>query len=101
MIRKDELSPARIESGFLTRNLKWVFSMDSDEYQNIKIFFDSYYDSFVDETFLSLFLEKPSNLVLYLSFNGYMLDTIVDTKHWKNEAPNDPDTRIDPRGQYE
>jgi hypothetical protein len=31
--------------------------MDADEVRNLKIFFDSYYNSFVDETFLSLFLE--------------------------------------------
>lgn len=63
--------------------------MDSDEIRNLKIFFDSYYNTFVDETFLSLFLEKPSNLVLYLSFNGYMMDEEIDKKLWRNEAPGD------------
>ena len=102
VIHKFEINPVLLDKGFETKELKWSFKMDSDEFKNLKIFFDSYYDSFIDETFLSLFLEQPSKQVLFLSFNGYMLEEFIDKRLWRNEAPRDLNkTPIVPIGQYE
>ena len=74
------------------------FIKDQSEFRNIKIFFDSYFNSFMDETFLSLFLEKPSNQVIYLSFNGFMLEDFV-SRPWLNTAHGEvTPTEINPAG---
>ena len=85
-----------LREGFTLDGLSFDFNTNTNSFYDIKVFFDSFNNGFIDESLLSTFIKPTTRLVLDLPFR------YIDLKvfEWINLASKNSARKIQPQDQY-